>query len=71
MKNSNVVRSERELPEPHLRDKFEGGMISILAVMTLWERGSHIGHTVCYCIIMLKNVESLIGTRHENIGFFK
>ena len=71
MKNSNVVRSERELPEPHLRDKFEGGMISILAVMTLWERGSHIGHIVCCCIIMSKNVENLVGTRHEKLCFFE
>ena len=69
MKNSNVVRSERELPEPHLRDKFEGGMISILAVMTLWERGSHIGHTICCCIVLPKDVINLIGVGHEKFGF--
>ena len=46
-------------------------MVSILTVMTLWESGSHISHTVCCFIIMPKDVESLIGIRHEKLGFFK
>ena len=46
-------------------------MVSILTVMTLWESGSHISHTVYCFIIMPKDVESLIGIRHEKLGFFK
>ena len=61
MKNSNVVRSERELPEPHLRDKFEGGMISILAVMTLRKSGTYVSHIVRCIIIMPEDVKSLVG----------
>ena len=62
---------ERELPTPHLRNEFEDRMVSVLTVMTLWERGAHIIQTVCCIIIVPKDVESLIGFRHEKLSFFK
>ena len=57
------------LPTPRLRDEFEDRMVSILTVMTLWESGSHISHTVYCCIILSKDVISLIGFGHEKLGF--
>ena len=46
--------------------------------MTLWERGSHVSQrgshvseSVCCIIVVSKDVECLIGFRHEKLGFVK
>ena len=65
------MRLERELPIPHLRNVFEDGMVSILAVMASWERGSHISQTICSCVVVPKDMESLIVAGHEKLGFSK
>ena len=46
-------------------------MVSVLTVMTLWESGAHVSQTVHCRIIVPKDVECLIGFRHEKLGFVK
>ena len=46
-------------------------MVFVLTVMTLWESGAHISQTVRCIIIVPKDVEYLIGFRHEKLSFFK
>ena len=45
-------------------------MISILAVVALGKSGTYISHVVRCLIIMLENVKSLVGLRHEKLIFF-
>ena len=42
-----------------------------MSVVTLWERGPHIGHKFRCGVIVLKDVECLIGFRHKKLGFIK
>ena len=46
-------------------------MVSVLTVMALWKRGSRVSQSVRCRIIMKKDVECLIGFRHEKLGFVK
>ena len=39
--------------------------------MTLWESGSHVSQHVHCRFIVPKDVECLVGFRHEKLGFFK
>ena len=45
--------------------------VSVLIVMALGKRGSHVSQSVRCRIIVTKDVECLIGFRHEKLGFVK
>ena len=53
------------------RNKFEAGMISILAVVALRKSSANIRHTIYCYIIMPEDVKSLVGLRHEQLSFVK
>ena len=42
-----------------------------MTVVTLWESGSHVSQNVRCRIIVSKDVECLVGFRHEKPGFVK
>ena len=60
-----------EASDKTLRDEFEDRRVSVLAIMALWKKGSHVSQSVCCRIIVMKDVACLIGLRHEKLGFVK
>ena len=60
-----------KLPTNHLRNGFDDRIVFVLAVMALWKGGPHVSQSVRCRIIVAKDVECLIGFRHERLGFVK
>ena len=65
------MKPQGKLSTKHLRDEFEDKRVFVLAIMALWKRGSHVSESLRCRIIVTKDVECLIGFRHEKLGFVK
>ena len=61
--------NERRASDEPLWNEFDDRSVSVLVVMALWKGGPHVSQSIHCRVIVVKDVQCIIGFSHERLCF--